>query len=85
MILLVEDGAVVSFEMCRRIERKHMMFVIKLMGKYFAVKCPAECIRQHADVQNKDGRMDKALIHNGFIVYPVNSFANILYRVLYTG
>ena len=64
MIFLIEDRTVVSFEMRRWIERKRMMLVVKFMSKYLAIKRPAECIRQHADVQHKDGGMDKALTHN---------------------
>ena len=76
MAFVTGNSPLVSFKMCRWIERKCMMRVIKLMGKYFAIKCPTECICQHADVQHKDGRIDKALIHIVLMIYPASGSAN---------
>ena len=40
---------VVSLQMSHRINRKNVMLVIKLMGKYLPVKRPAKCVRQHSE------------------------------------
>ena len=49
MTIIVDGRMLVCLKMRRRIKRKNMVFMIKLMSKYFAIKRPAECICQHGD------------------------------------
>ena len=51
-VTIIVDGRVlVCLKMRRWVKRENMMFVIKFVSKYLAIKRPAKCVRQHADEQ----------------------------------
>ena len=49
MTFILKNTILMSLKMRRRIERENMMLMIQFVGKYLAIKRPAECVRQHAD------------------------------------
>lgn len=51
MALIPENAILMGLKMRRRIEGENMVFMIQFVGKYFTIKRPAKCIRQHADEQ----------------------------------
>ncbi len=53
MTLIIDEGMLMCFKVRGRIKGENMMLMVELMGEYFAVKRPAECICQHADEQYK--------------------------------
>ena len=70
MAIVVEGCMLMRLKMRRRIQGKNVMLMIKLMSEYFAIKRPAESVRQHADEQCEHDRTNMAaLIHGVLIVY----------------
>ena len=53
MPFIIDSSVLVRLKMGCGVQRKQVMLVIELMGKYFAVECPAKRIGHHADEQQK--------------------------------
>jgi hypothetical protein len=71
MTLIIDEGMLMCFKVRGRIKGENMMLMVELMGEHFAVKRPAECIRQYADEQCKyKGTGMAPHIHMRLIVYP---------------
>ncbi|MGH8763890.1 MAG: hypothetical protein ACREUR_11800 [Nitrosospira sp.] len=84
MAVIVKNITLMGLEVRRRIKGENMMFVIKLMRKYLAIKRPAKRIRQHTDKQHKhDGINMVAFMHVVRIVYPCGSPANVLFPLVF--
>lgn len=75
VVVIIKSSKLMGLKMRRRIKGEHMMLMIKLMSKYFAIKRPAKCVRQHTDEQHKhDGINMVAFMHVVRIVYPGEEF-----------
>lgn len=51
MTLIIDERMLMCFKVGGWIKGENMMLMVELMSENLAVKCPAECVRQHADEQ----------------------------------
>lgn len=71
VVIIIKSSKLMGLEVRRRIMGENVVFVIKLMRKYLAIKRPAKRVRQHTDKQYKhDGINTVAFMHVVRIVYP---------------
>ena len=66
MTIVISSGMLMRLKMRCGIKRKHMMLMIEFMSENFAVKGPAECVRQHGNEQYQHYGMNTVALIHGF-------------------
>ena len=66
MTIVINSGVLMRLKMGGGVKRKDMMLMIEFVSEHFAVKGPAECIRQHRNEQYQHDRINMAALTHGF-------------------